>query len=269
MVKVDRVYQKVLALANKEQRGYITPQEFNLFADQAQMEIFEQYFYDLNQFKRAPGNSGEYSDIVSIIKDKISMLEHWQHGSYNITVANKYGDCIAFDTDIPDLYRLGEISVKYPAKGKHGVCEQLTPKEFTIRNRSKLSRHNEDRPVFVKRDLQGQLRIKIYPYPKTVGFIDSNGVAVPDGSDITTATNKAGISADYIRKPKNPIWGYVVVNDKALYNSTTSQDFELHASEESELVYRILALCGIAIKKPELTQAAVQLEGFKVQQEKQ
>ena len=46
MVIIDDVYQKVLAIANKEQRGYITPQEFNLFANQAQMEIFEQYFYD-------------------------------------------------------------------------------------------------------------------------------------------------------------------------------------------------------------------------------
>ena len=47
MVSIDNVYQKVLAIANKEQRGYITPQEFNLFADLAQKEIFEQYFYDL------------------------------------------------------------------------------------------------------------------------------------------------------------------------------------------------------------------------------
>ena len=46
MVKIDTVYQRVLALANKEQRGYITPQEFNLFANQAQMDIFEQYFYN-------------------------------------------------------------------------------------------------------------------------------------------------------------------------------------------------------------------------------
>ena len=268
-VNVDTVYQRVLALANKEQRGYITPQEFNLFADHAQMEIFEQYFYDLNQFKRASGNQSEYSDIVSIIKDKISMFEHWQLGSYNITVANKYGDCIAFDTDIPDLYRLGEISVNYPAVGKSGVCEQLTPKEFVIRNKSKLTRHTEDRPVYVKRDLQGQLRIKIYPYPKTVGFVDSNGDAVPDGSDITTATNKAGIAADYIRKPKKPNWAYVVVNNKPLYNSTSSQDFELHASEETELVYRILALAGVAIEKPQLTQLGAQLTGAQIQQEKQ
>jgi len=268
-VSIDRVYQKVLALANKEQRGYITPQEFNLFADHAQMEIFEQYFYDLNQFKRTPGSSGEYSDIVSIIKDKISMFEHYNVGSYNVTVANKYGDCIAFDTDIPDLYRLGEISVTYPAKGKSGVCEQLTPKEFTIRNRSKLSKHTEDRPVYIKRDNQGQLRIKIYPYPKTVGFVDSNGNAVPDGSDITTATNKAGISADYIRKPKKPNWSYVVINEKPLYNSTNTVDFELHASEETELVYRILTLAGVAIEKPQLTQVAAGLGAGQIQQEKQ
>ena len=55
-VSVDTVYQRVLALANKEQRGYITPQEFNLFANQAQMDIFEQYFYDINQFGKIPGN---------------------------------------------------------------------------------------------------------------------------------------------------------------------------------------------------------------------
>ena len=53
---IDTVYQTVLAIANKEQRGYITPQEFNLFANHAQADIFEQYFCDLNQFKRVPRN---------------------------------------------------------------------------------------------------------------------------------------------------------------------------------------------------------------------
>ena len=71
MVNVDTVYQKVLALANKEQRGYITPQEFNLFADHAQMEIFEQYFYDSDQFKRRSGNDSEYHDMVDLIDEKL------------------------------------------------------------------------------------------------------------------------------------------------------------------------------------------------------
>ena len=48
MPNVDTVYQRVLALANKEQRGYITPQEFNLLANKAQLIIFEQYFYRID-----------------------------------------------------------------------------------------------------------------------------------------------------------------------------------------------------------------------------
>ena len=68
MVSVDNVYQKVLALANKEQRGYITPQEFNLFADHAQMDIFEQYFYDLEQRQRGIGNELDYGDILQYRK---------------------------------------------------------------------------------------------------------------------------------------------------------------------------------------------------------
>ena len=39
-VSIDTVYQRVLAIANKEQRGYLTPQEFNLLCNQAQMDIF-------------------------------------------------------------------------------------------------------------------------------------------------------------------------------------------------------------------------------------
>ena len=36
MVDIDTVYQKVLAFANKEERGYITPQEYKLYPDQSQ-----------------------------------------------------------------------------------------------------------------------------------------------------------------------------------------------------------------------------------------
>ena len=71
-VNINTVYQRVLALANKEQRGYITPLEFNLLANQAQMEIFEQYFYDINLYNRAPGNSTEYADMLHILEEKIA-----------------------------------------------------------------------------------------------------------------------------------------------------------------------------------------------------
>ena len=44
MILIDTVYQKVLTFANKEQRGYMTPQEFNNIGNQVQLEIFEKYF---------------------------------------------------------------------------------------------------------------------------------------------------------------------------------------------------------------------------------
>ena len=249
-VSVDTVYQRVLALASKEQRGYITPQEFNLFANQAQMEIFEQYFYDLNQFKRLPGNQGEYTDVVSIIKDKISQFEVWAIQD-NITVLNEYGD-VNLEDNIPDSYRLGEVS------RESIVCEQLSPKEFTLRSRSSLTKHSNSRPVFVKYN-NSYDRIKIYPHPVN-----------RDGTPITVLDPQSPrVRADYTRKPTKPNWAYVVINNKPLYNATSAVDFELHASEEAELVYRILSLAGVAIEKTQLSQVAGALGSAQIQQEKQ
>ena len=52
-VNINTVYNTVLYILNKEQRGYITPSEFNSLAVQVQEEIFESYFPDGNQLNRA------------------------------------------------------------------------------------------------------------------------------------------------------------------------------------------------------------------------
>ena len=78
MVPIDTVYQRVLALANKEQRGYITPLEFNLLANQAQMQIFEQYFYDLDQVKRTDSEESSLSDMEELIKNKLTVFTSTQ-----------------------------------------------------------------------------------------------------------------------------------------------------------------------------------------------
>ena len=46
-INVNTVYQTVLLILNKEQRGYMTPVEFNKIGTQVQLEIFERYFEDL------------------------------------------------------------------------------------------------------------------------------------------------------------------------------------------------------------------------------
>ena len=45
---IDSVRNTVLAILNKNNYGYITPADFNLYAKQAQLDIFEEYFYSYN-----------------------------------------------------------------------------------------------------------------------------------------------------------------------------------------------------------------------------
>ena len=71
MVNIDTVYQKVLALCNKEQRGYMTPQEFNLLADKAQKEIYDSYFHDMKTAYHKPKNNINFSDELEIIEEKL------------------------------------------------------------------------------------------------------------------------------------------------------------------------------------------------------
>ena len=45
-INVNTVYQTVLNILNKEQRGYMTPAEFDNIATQVQLQVFEKYFED-------------------------------------------------------------------------------------------------------------------------------------------------------------------------------------------------------------------------------
>ena len=86
---------------------------------------------------------------------------------------------------------------------------------------------------------------------------------------IQTYPPLSNISCRYIRVPTTPKWGYVVVNEKALYDPSTSMNFELHKSDTTELVYKILSLAGIVIAKPGLGSYADAQINAQKQQEKQ
>tara|TARA_R100000781_G_C4048366_1_gene116599 strand:- start:60 stop:740 length:681 start_codon:yes stop_codon:yes gene_type:complete len=223
-IGIDKVYQKVLAIANKEQRGYITPQEFNLFADHAQMDIFEQYFYDINQFGRTPGNDTAYSDMLTLLEEKISIFKNIKLLNYKSPYFQKPRE----------LYRVGTIETGY------GVVEQVTHKEYLNIKLSPLAKPTLKRAVYI--DMPKGFRL----YP--------------------TFTNN--VHCHYIRRPKKVNWGYVVANDNALYDPSTSIDFQLHPSEENNLIIKILALAGIAINDPTIYQVATAEDNKNIQQEK-
>ena len=80
--------------------------------------------------------------------------------------------------------------------------------------------------------------------------------------------HNTAVLVSYIKNPSKPNWGYMVINDKPLYNGNMAQDFELHPSEETRLVYKILKLAGINLKAQEIVQVGQTLEVEKLQQEK-
>ena len=71
---INTVRATVLSIANKNNFGYITPNDFNLYAKQAQLDIFEDYFYQYNsqtvkQNARVSGSG--YADVLKGIEEVV------------------------------------------------------------------------------------------------------------------------------------------------------------------------------------------------------
>lgn len=231
-VSIDTVYQRVLAILNKENRGYVTPQEFNLFANQAQLEIFEQYFFDLNQYSRLPKNDTEYSDLPKLINEKLSKF--------------KKSASISYMTDhfhLPtDLHKLGTVIYNSTT-----LVEEIDRKNLLEYQLSKLTAPTTNNPVYIQNidNTSAHWGINVFP------------------TSITT-----NVSITYVRKPNTVNWAYQTVAGNALYNASSSTNFELHDSEEINLVLKILLYAGVSIKDPGIAQLADAKETKKITQEK-
>jgi len=74
---INSVRNTVLSILNKNNYGYISPSDFNLFAKQAQMDIFEDYFYQYNYqiLKENARQSGTgYADIKKGYEEVIEIF---------------------------------------------------------------------------------------------------------------------------------------------------------------------------------------------------
>ena len=63
---INEVRNTVLSIINKNNYGYISPSDFNLFASQAQMELYEEMFSSYNKIITMENNrvSGtDYADL--------------------------------------------------------------------------------------------------------------------------------------------------------------------------------------------------------------
>jgi len=231
MVNINEVYKIVLTITNKDNRGYITPEEFNNLADQAQNEIFESYFNKQLLYESGANFDTDFSDPVLLNSEKINIF----YALSNLTISNGLAALPS------DLYKIGVVSVD------NSDADLVSHKDLKYINLSPLTAPVAKQPVYT---IVGT-SIKVYP---------------------TTVTS--GVSLEYLKKPNKPKWGYLMptasqiasgipnepIYDPTVFNTATddysatakSLNFELHASEKNELVYKILTLAGVTIKQADI-----------------
>ena len=223
MVNINNVYQTVLTIINKENRGYVTPDEFNHLANIAQLEIFESYFVKAVQVAQADVTADDGANPMMVNAEKIAIF----HSTARTPVPNEPRDNdIMFANGIfpypSDFYRLETVTV-------NGIiADQVSHKDVRYITLSPLTHPVASQPVFTR-----------------------------NAGGVTLYTNTVrAIEIDYLRQPLEPRWAFVIdpmMNDgMPVYNSAASQNFELHPSEEQDLVYKILSLAGVVIRDAEV-----------------
>jgi hypothetical protein len=235
-INVNTVYTSVLSILNKEQRGYLTPYEFNQLATQVQLEIFESYFENLNQQLRAPENNSEYADRVKMLQEKISTFE--TSASVNVVVANNVGT-YDFSAQNPSVHRFGRIDYTNGSKLPVEI-DKVTRQEFLTFRRSPLTAPSQDYPICY---IEGTT-IKILP------AINSTPASPSAAGQVYTL--------EYVKKPIDPVWNYTVGSLFDPVANGVSKDFEISDLDQTEVILKILMYAGVVIRDPEIVQQAAQ-----------
>jgi len=339
-ISVDTVYKTVLLILNNEQRGYMTPDEFNKTATQVQRKIFERYFEDLNQQVRIPQSDMEYSDRIAITDEKIAEFKtekeiDWKKNTFPLPEDLYRLGSITYEKDTPfgslrslpvEMQRVGRAElyniIKSPLttptiKNPIYIYENNTITffpELEINNRppvflDKIKVQYLKKPSDVRWGYKvgelGQYIFTDFNFVEGALNLGSISATQVDNSNLNSITASSdfqtddGINTDgsgavfkysitngevtdlevlqsgsgykagdnlrftVVGFPSNT---FVVTLDASNLLSNTTQgktDFELHNSEQTEVILNILSYSGIIIRDPSIVQVAAQ----KIQQE--
>jgi len=300
-INVNTVYQTVLLILNKEQRGYMTPVEFNKIGGQVQLEIFEKYAEDMNQQLRVPQVDLDYSDRQLNIDEKLSIFKEIDSATYTTSgfrLPSQYsGNSSAsqqFAAVNPQLtYVLSGNALVLANKNAinsvfvNGV--QLTDAEYSITGGNLVLVAQPVATQTINVNFYAKQFYRLGTVIYTTGAMPTQELERVGGSELyhllssnltkpTTTypiytykgnylnvyptTIQSGVSVNYLRKPIAPIWNFTG-NTQYIFAAGTSNNFELHVSEQVELIIKILLYAGVVVKDREI----IEIAAAKIQQE--
>lgn len=215
---INHVRNTVLSILNKENRGYITPEQFNSYAAYAQQGIFNLYFSEYAKMvalKNSRRLSADYGDRVREIQSDIDAFT-------KVASITKSGAAYPKPTDM-----FKPLSLRY--NGNEVV--QVPIHKETFVEKANLTAPSTTYPI----------------------YIDKDNVFSVKPSTITSA-----IDLVYVRNPLTPKWTYTVVLDQPIFNPSASdyQDFELGQEESVNLIIEICKLAGVTIRENDVVTFA-------------
>ena len=229
---INDVRNTVLSIISKDNRGFITPLEFNQFAKQAQLEIFGQYIFNYSNAinKQNARMHGEgYTDIPKNMAEVIDSFSVLTALGYNAGT-NKF--------NLPVDYFFLEKVIYNNSK----EVEKVSHRKILNLVNSNLTAPTAAYPVYT----MDQSGILVYP-----------------------TTINTNVTSQYLRYPRDPQWTYLVDGfGDPFFNPSDSNyvDFELPLDDFANLVIKILEYAGISIREQDVVSAAKAEEVQDIQQ---
>ena len=229
MASVNEVYSALKNLANKDERGFITPKVFNTFTTIAQNKIFNDLFNELTKAQTMRARNIDAKTHQSYIK---RLEEDLSYFSKEVSISQSSGTF----SKPEDLARI--ISMKTSGAYVFGqststaidVIYDESKAEYILQ--SDLSAPSETHPVaMVSEDIEvfptsvKRIRVRYYKYP------EGRNVSTGARSALTPRYNATNLGAS-----------------TEVFDPTTSVDFELPDHYVPTLVIEIGKMVGINLR---------------------
>jgi len=230
MASVREVYNALKDIANKDQRGFVTPTEFNSFAPIAQMNVFNalfKRFMNANAMRKRGIDSGRDKSEIKQLKEDLAVFS-----KTSSTITRTSGAHFAKPDDLARI-----INVMTDGSALLSINTSITiPVEYDEEKlqyvlNSELSAPTETAPVAFLDD-------EIEIYPQSINKIKVRYYKQPEGLDASTG----------VRTVSLPKFGFTTNNNKETYNVSTSVDFELPEHYTPEIIEEMARLIGVNLR---------------------
>jgi len=238
-MSIDEIYRLVQTFANKEQRGFITPSDFNLLAKQAELELINKRIEVLQEKSQAKKISGIREESLTpevAEQDLAYFLITTQYKARLVAITSGYSESeIIIDKNtllIKEIFILPDESLGI---NSHIPLELVSSENINKILRSSLVKPSIDFPVGLMSGGTDSKELKIKIFPDNIENVIVHG---------------------YMYPKRSPNWSYVTVAGKPVHDPSTSNQFNLPSRTHGEIVIKILEYLGVNLREAQLVQYA-------------